>query len=131
MPSPVRFSPMSTLKPSRLSSSATSRASLSGSFSGASASGYFALPITSAKRSPAPNDGAIDNAEKNNVRSNARRIFIITAVQPKQRRYQLAPRRPYSTQTALSNDPRRPSTACKVVINCDNSPRGGGANERE
>src|SRR5436190_2846562 len=83
MPSPVRFSPISTLKPSRLSSSATSRASLIGSFSGASASGYFALPITSAKRSPAPNEGAIDDAEKSNVRSNARRIFIINAVQPK------------------------------------------------
>ena len=40
MPSPVRFSPISTLNPSRLSSSATSRASLTGSFSGVSASGF-------------------------------------------------------------------------------------------
>ena len=71
--------------------------------------------------------GRSDDAEKSNVRSNARRIFIITAVQPKKRRSQLAPRRPYSTQTALSNDPREPSTACEVVINCDNSPRRGGA----
>src|SRR3954469_17516908 len=125
MPSPVRFSPISTLKPSRLSSSATSRASLIGSFSGASASGYFALPMTSAKRSPAAKDGAIDATEKIKVRNNARRIFIITAVQPKKRRSELAPRRPYSTQTALSNEPRRPSTACEVVINCDNSPRRG------
>src|ERR1700726_1343647 len=48
IPSPVRFSPTSTLKPSRLSSSATSWVSLMGSLRGASASGYFALPITSA-----------------------------------------------------------------------------------
>src|SRR3954454_10895492 len=123
MPSPVRFSPISTVKPSRLSSSATSRASLIGSLGGASASGYFALPITSAKRSPAANDGAVDDAEKSKVSSNTRRIFIITTVQLKKRRSKLAPRRPYSTQTALSNDPRRPSTACEVVINCDNSPR--------
>src|SRR6188508_1193351 len=105
MPSPVRFSPISTLKPSRFSSSATSRASLIGSFSGASASGYFALPITSAKRSPAPNEGAIDDADKSKETSNARRIFIVTAVQPKKRRSQLAPRRPYSTQPHYQTTP--------------------------
>src|SRR5207244_1741658 len=68
---------MSTLKPSRLSSSATSRASLIGSLSGASASGYFALPITRAKRSPAANDGTVDATETINVRSSARRVFIL------------------------------------------------------
>src|SRR5438105_14233161 len=68
---------MSTLKPSRLSSSATSRASLIGSLSGASASGYFSLPITRAKRSLAANDGTVDATEKINVRSSARRVFIL------------------------------------------------------
>ncbi|TDM97333.1 hypothetical protein CEE87_12810, partial [Lactobacillus crispatus] len=59
--------------------SATSRASLTGSFSGASASGYFALPITSAKRSPAAMDRVGDAIEKISVASKARRIFIIAA----------------------------------------------------
>src|SRR5437588_12371607 len=68
---------MSTLKPSRLSSSATSRASLIGSLGGASASGYFALPITRARRSPAANDGTIDATAKIKVRNSARRVFIL------------------------------------------------------
>src|SRR5579863_3873681 len=78
MPSPVRFSPMSTLKPSRLSSSATSRASLIGSFKGASASGYFELPTTSAKRSPrsAASDGTIGATATIRVTSNASRILM-------------------------------------------------------
>src|ERR1700681_2792775 len=73
--SPVRFSPTSTLNPSRLSSSATSRASLIGSLRGASASGYFALPITSANRS-APAAGTIGGADNTKITSNARRILI-------------------------------------------------------
>jgi len=44
----------------------------------------------------------------------------ITAVQPKKRRYQLAPRRPYSTHLALSNHGGSASIACDVDINCDN-----------
>src|SRR4051794_8796313 len=77
MASPVRFSPISTLKPSRLSSSATSRASLIGSFSGASASGYLALPMTSAKRSaPAAADGTIGATDKTEIKNNTRRILI-------------------------------------------------------
>src|SRR5258705_4157866 len=75
MASPVRFSPTSTLKPLRLSSSATSRASLIGSLRGASASGYFALPMTSANRSAAT-DGAIDATDKIEITSNARRVLI-------------------------------------------------------
>src|ERR1700760_1392008 len=75
MPSPVRFSPISTLKPSRLSSSATSRASLIGSLSGASASGYLELPITSANRSAA-NDGLTGAIAKIEVTSNARQILM-------------------------------------------------------
>src|SRR5258705_2114585 len=75
MASPVRFSPTSTLKPLRLSSSATSRASLIGSLRGASASGYFALPMTSANRSAAT-DGAIDATDIIEITSNARRVLI-------------------------------------------------------
>src|SRR6185437_12895494 len=75
MPSPVRFSPTSTLKPSRLSSSATSRASLIGSLSGASASGYLELPITSAKRSAA-SDRSTGAIAKIAVTSNARQILM-------------------------------------------------------
>src|SRR6202012_5001127 len=78
MPSPVRFSPISTVKPSRLSSSATLRASATGSFRGASASGYFALPITSAKRSAATaEDGTIGASENAKRASNERRIVIL------------------------------------------------------
>ena len=63
--------------------------------------------------------------EKINGVSNARRIFImkavqIAAVQPKRRRYQLAPRRPYSTHSALSNRARDASTTWDGVTNCDN-----------
>src|SRR6185437_3625141 len=75
MPSPVRFSPTSTLKPSRLSSSATSRASLIGSLSGASASGYLELPMTSAKRSAA-SDLSTGAIAKIAVTSNARQILM-------------------------------------------------------
>src|SRR6267154_4798883 len=75
MASPVRFSPTSTLKPLLLSSPATSRASLIGSLRGASASGYFALPMTSANRSAAT-DGAIDASDKIEITSNARRVLI-------------------------------------------------------
>src|SRR3954452_6742061 len=90
MPSPVRFSPISTEKPLRLSSSATSRASLIGSFSGLSASGYLELPMTNAKRSPAANEGAVGTSETSNGRRRRRkRIFIISAVQPKRRRSSL------------------------------------------
>ena len=39
----------------------------------------------------------------------------VTAAQPARRRLQLAPRRPYSTQTALSNRARKPSTPCGVA----------------
>src|SRR6185437_16707663 len=49
---------------------------LMGSFSGASASGYFALPITSAKRSPAAGDGVVQTAEKRAIRRKARLVFI-------------------------------------------------------
>src|ERR1700730_13492453 len=77
MASPVRFSPTSTLKPSRLSSSAMSRASLMGSFRGASASGYFALPMTSANRSaPAATDGSIGVTDKTKITSKARRVLM-------------------------------------------------------
>src|SRR6185312_12685508 len=75
MPSMFRFSPTSTLKPSRLSSSATSRASLIGSLSGASASGYLELPITSAKRSAA-SDRSTGAIAKIAVTSNARQILM-------------------------------------------------------
>src|SRR5437016_4954039 len=65
------------LKPSRLSSSAISRASLMGSLRGASASGYFALPITSAIRSaPAAPAGTIGASDKIEIKRNARRILI-------------------------------------------------------
>ena len=132
MPSPVRFSPISTLKPSRLSSSATSRASLIGSFSGASASGYFALPITSAKRSPAASDGTIDATEKINVTSNARRIFIMTAIQitqssqkgadPSLRLGDLTLRKPhYQTAPAARQPLARPSLI--ATINRDEAGR--------
>jgi hypothetical protein len=54
-----------------------SRASLIGSLSGASASGYFALPITSANRSaPAAADGTIGATDKTKITSSARRIII-------------------------------------------------------
>src|ERR1700687_763789 len=54
-----------------------SRASLIGSFSGASASGYLALPMTSAKRSAAAaTDGRIGATDKLKVTSNARRMLI-------------------------------------------------------
>src|SRR2546430_17182291 len=54
-----------------------SRASLIGSFSGASASGYFALPITSANRSaPAAADGTIGVTDNTKITSSARRIII-------------------------------------------------------
>src|ERR1700749_72471 len=78
MPSPIRFSPVSTVKSSRLSSSAMLRASLIGSLSGASASGYFALPITSANRSAATAaDGTIGANENAKRASNERRIVIL------------------------------------------------------
>src|SRR5215475_2286123 len=48
-----------------------------GSFSGASASGYFALPITSAKRSPAAGDGVVQTTEKRAIRREARLVFIL------------------------------------------------------
>src|SRR5690242_1524943 len=73
------FSPISTLKPSRLSSSATSRASLIGSLSGASASGYLALPMTSAKRSArvsAATDRLTGATTKIEITSNAKQIFM-------------------------------------------------------
>src|SRR6202012_4868330 len=76
MPSPVRFSPISTPKPSRLSSSATSRASLMGSLSGASASGYLASPMTSAKRSAAAADRLTGITAKIEIISNAKQILI-------------------------------------------------------
>src|SRR5581483_736660 len=76
MLSPVRFSPISTVKPSRFNSSATWRASLIGSFRGVSASGYLALPITSAKRSPAADEGAVQATEKISDSSRARLVFI-------------------------------------------------------
>jgi len=107
---------MSTLKPSRLSSSATSRASLIGSFSGASASGYLALPMTSAYRSPAAKDGAMKAAAKINVRSNTRRIFMLRRSSKKGAGFPLAPRRHYSTHRALSNRGRGASTACNIEL---------------
>src|ERR1700704_5073568 len=76
MASPVRFSPVSTSKPSRLSSTAISLASLMGSFSGASASGYFALPMTRANLSRAAHDWATGALETIKISSNARRNFI-------------------------------------------------------
>src|SRR5207248_4776400 len=43
--------------------------------------------------------------------------FHTTAVQqPNRRRFQLAPRRPYSTDIALSNRGRTSSTACAIAI---------------
>src|SRR5258708_2078859 len=42
------------------------------------------------------------------------------SAQPTRRRYQLAPRRPYSTQTPLSNRAHEPSTACEAAFNCAN-----------
>src|SRR3984885_4929844 len=78
MPSAVRFSPVSTVKPSRLSSSAMLRVSLIGSFNGASASGYFALPITSANRSAASaGDGTTGASANTKTASNERRIVIL------------------------------------------------------
>src|SRR6187549_3849292 len=74
--SPFRFSPISTLKPSRLSSSATARASLIGSLSGASASGYLALPMTSANRSAAAAAGTIGKTDKIEISNKARRVLI-------------------------------------------------------
>src|SRR5262249_26313778 len=62
--------------PSRLSSSATSLASLIGSLRGASASGYFELPMTRANRSPAANDGAAATADKRPIRRKEMPIFI-------------------------------------------------------
>src|SRR3954471_10114955 len=120
MAATVKFSPVSTSKPSRLSSTAISLASLIGSFSGASASGYFALPITSANRSPAPNEGAIDDAENSNVRSNARRIFIVPAVQPKSadpslRRGDLTLRKPHYQTTPAGRQPLAKSSLIATI----------------
>src|SRR5215813_3589630 len=127
--SPVRFSPISTVKPSRFSSSATSRASLIGSRSGASASGYFALPMTSARRSPAAHDGTAEAAERSRERSSTR-IFIAAAVQPKRRRSSLRrgdlTRRKGDYQTRLRD--RQPLVASLLIatIHRDESSGGGG-----
>src|SRR5216683_1403760 len=119
MASPVRFSPTSTLKPLRLSSSATSRASLIGSFSGASASGYFALPITSANRSAAT-DGAIDATDKIEITSNARRVLM-----PRRSNQQGADSACAAATLLYANRIIKPgkqalSTVCKAADNRDN-----------
>src|SRR5450759_2772471 len=90
-----------------------SRASLIGSLSGASASGYFELPITSANRSPrsAAPDGTIGVTDKIRETSKARRILM--------------PRRS-STQGADSSsrlgdlNPRKPhyQTGLASPVNC-------------
>src|SRR5690348_15542025 len=84
-----------------------------GSFSGASASGYFALPITSAKRSPAAGDGVVQTAEKRAIRRKARLVFI-HGVPRKRAPILLAPQRHYSTPKALSNRGPNASTVCKI-----------------
>src|ERR1700743_2435196 len=76
MLAPVRFSTVSTVNPSRFSSSAIWRASLIGSLRGLSASGYLALPITSANRSPAANEGTVQATETISESSRARLVFI-------------------------------------------------------
>src|SRR6185312_16530046 len=42
----------------------------------ASASGYFELPMTRAKRSPAADEGAVETTEKRAIRRRPRRMFI-------------------------------------------------------
>src|SRR3979411_2565215 len=80
-----------------------------GSLRGASASGYFALPMTSANRSaPAAADWKIAVTDKTKVTRKARRILMPRRSKQTGRRFQLAPRRPYSAQTALSNRLRKP-----------------------
>src|SRR6516162_3789005 len=108
IPSPVRLSPTSTVKPSRLSSLATSRASLIGSFRGASASGYFALPMTRANRSAAmPVEGKTGAIDRIKSANNEWRILIRRQSSQKGADPSLAPRRPYPTKNALSNRARR------------------------
>ena len=76
-------------------------------------------------RSPFAKQGAGDAIEKISVASNARQIFMIAAIQiaafqMKWRRYQLAPRRPYSSENPLSNRRKTASTACGTTANCNN-----------
>jgi hypothetical protein len=79
--SPERFSPTATSKPARFSSSAIARMSLTGSFSGASLSGYFALPITSAKRPSAASTRLIVTSDRIRKRTATRRILMLTPIQ--------------------------------------------------
>src|ERR1019366_6805796 len=79
---------------------------LMGSFKGASASGYFALPMTRAKRSAAmAADGRIGAIDRINAAIDARRILIRRSVQPKRRRSQPTPRRPYPTKSHYQTAP--------------------------
>src|ERR1700732_5414196 len=95
-----------------------------GSFKGASASGYLALPMTRANRSAAvAADREIGAIDKVKMAINVRRILIRRQSSQKGADSSPAPRRPYPTEIALSNRARKRVNCLRKPRKRDDSPR--------